>query len=305
MRLDFNVLWVDDQPARVAAQISAIKKDMEDEGFDFKPVPCKTMAELTGKISDNVFTDEIDLVLVDWDLGEETKGQQVIAKVRQRLQYKDVVFYSANTAPGELRKLAFEAGLEGVFCSDRDGLRIEVIGVFESLVKKVLDIDHTRGIVMGATSDIDQMVHECVVAIHDKHDEAGKSALVSGALKIIEDRVKSLSKQLDKLKEDKTMSTLLKAHMMFTAADRLRILARHLKEDGKHGTAHQSVTMYLSDVVPRRNNLGHKVLLPDGKSGIAAIEGDAKISLEEMRELRRTILGLRGDFRSLVTALKS
>src|SRR5262249_33615319 len=145
MRLDFNVLWVDDQPARVISQITAIKKGMEDEGFEFKPIQCKTMDQVRERVSDNLFTDEIDLVLVDWDLGEEIKAQEAIVQIRKRLQYKDVVFYSANTVPRELRQLAFEAGLEGVYCSDRDGLIMEVIGVFESLVKKVLDIDHTRG----------------------------------------------------------------------------------------------------------------------------------------------------------------
>ena len=60
--------------------------------------------------------------------------------------------YSANNDAKELRKLAFEANLEGVYCASRVELVDEVLGVFDSLVKKVLDLDHTRGIVMGATS---------------------------------------------------------------------------------------------------------------------------------------------------------
>ncbi len=63
MRLDFNVLWVDDQPDRVRSQITAIKKKMVEEGFEFTPQLCKSISEVRDAISDNVFTDEIDLIL--------------------------------------------------------------------------------------------------------------------------------------------------------------------------------------------------------------------------------------------------
>ena len=54
------------------------------------------------------------------------------------------------------------------------------MGVFDFLVKKVLDLDHTRGIVMGATSDIDFIVNECLVMI-EKIDVAGKDAMLKEA----------------------------------------------------------------------------------------------------------------------------
>lgn len=306
MRLDFNVLWVDDQPARIDAQIRAITRDMENEGFNFNPTLCTSIAQVRERISDHLFNDEIDLVLVDWDLGSGVQGQEAISEIRQQIQYKDVVFYSAHTEPNTLRKLAFDAGLEGVYCTDRTGLRDEVIGVFESLVKKVLDIDHTRGIVMGATSDIDNMIHECVVAVHGTLDVSGKQAMALEALEIVERRINELSAQFDQLKAAPSMAELLKAHMVFTAADRLRILSRVLKTEAfkAHKDSRASVIRYMEEVVPKRNKLGHKVLLPDGKLVVVEIEGGEQISLEEMRELRRVILTLRGDFRTLLDALK-
>lgn len=306
MRLDFNVLWVDDQPARVEAQIRAIARDMENEGFQFNPTSCPSIEEVRRLISDHLFNDEIDLILVDWDLGAGVQGQQAIAEIRQQIQYKDVVFYSAQTIPATLRELVYRAGLEGVYCTDRTGLRDEVIGVFESLVKKVLDIDHTRGIVMGATSDIDHMVHECVVAIHGDLGDAEKEAMAVEALGMIESRVEELSAQVADLKKAPTMAALLKAHMVFTAADRLRMLSRALEKEAfkAHHGARKSVVTYLNDVVPKRNKLGHKVLLPDGKRVVAVVEGGEHVSLDEMRELRRLILTLRSDFRTLLEALQ-
>ncbi len=304
MRLDFNVLWVDDQPARVEAQITAIRTQMADEGFHFNPTQCRSLDEVQGLISDYVFNDEVDLILVDWDLGGGVQGQQVIAAIREQIRYKDVVFYSAQTAPDQLRQLAHGAGLEGVYCSARAGLIDEVIGVFESLVKKVLDIDHTRGIVMGATSDIDNMVHECLSAIHGALGDPDKQEMITEALDVIETRITELMDEFAKVKEAATMAALLNAHAIYTANDRLRTLSRALNTEAlKHHGARDSVIKYMDEVVPKRNKLGHKVLLPDGKTSAIAIGGGEHISLEDMRALRRLILDLRADFRTLLEAL--
>jgi hypothetical protein len=75
MRLDFNVLWVEDQPAHVDAQIERISQLMQQEGFHFKPTLCRSIDEVQRAISTDVFTDEVDLVLVDWDLGSNLHGE--------------------------------------------------------------------------------------------------------------------------------------------------------------------------------------------------------------------------------------
>jgi hypothetical protein len=128
----------------------------------------------------------VDLVLVDWDLGSNLHGEDAIEAIRDQVRYKDVVFYSAQRAPDELRRAAFEKELEGVYCASREQLVEEVMGVFESLVKKVLDLDHTRGIVMGATSEIDQMVSECLSTIYAMADEPAKKELLVQAQEFIE-----------------------------------------------------------------------------------------------------------------------
>src|SRR5260221_13934966 len=111
MRLDFNVLWVDDQPDLVAPQITTIRAGMREEGFDFKPIQLLSLDATEQFLAGDVFTDEIDLVLVDWQLGGGHEGQEAIAAIREKIQYKDVVFYSGNNDTDELKRLAFEAGV--------------------------------------------------------------------------------------------------------------------------------------------------------------------------------------------------
>ena len=303
MRLDFNVLWVDDQPNAVNAQITRITTLMAGEGFSFNPTQCRTIDEVEALIAGDVFQDEVDLILVDWDLGGGVHGQDVIERIRQVAQYKDVVFYSAQTPAADLRRLAFDKGLEGIYCASREGLVDEVVGVFESLVKKVLDLDHTRGIVMGATSDIDHMIHSCLLHIEAKLDDDGKKVLVEQAIKRVQERVKDIAKQGEKLGAATNVTTILKAHMIFGANDRLRLLRSLLEADANHAQSVDTIKAYMEKVVPERNVLGHMVLAPEGRpQAVVNIEG-TQINLDDMRTLRKTILGLREDFRALVGAL--
>ena len=83
MRLDFNVLWVDDQPGSVFNQIKSISLQMAAEGFEFKPRQCTTLDQVEAVISEDVFTDEVDLILVDWDLGNGAHGEDAIRRIRE------------------------------------------------------------------------------------------------------------------------------------------------------------------------------------------------------------------------------
>lgn len=307
MRLDFNVLWVDDQPDRVAAQIKSIALKMAAEGFEFKPRQCTTMGQVEAAISEHVFTDEIDLILVDWDLGNNMHGEDAIDRIRQIVQYKDVVFYSGEATVRDLRQKAYDRGLEGVYCAGRADLVDEVVGVFESLIKKVLDLDHTRGIVMGATSDIDHMVNACLVLAHGKLDDTGKAKFIEEALKRVADQVQRLIKLGDKLKASPSVEALFKAHMLFTSDHRLRLLASVLGmgELAAYSAGVETVESYRKSVVHERNTLGHVVLVPQGKPSSVVDDADNVVDIAQMRELRKLILNLRADFRALLDVMQA
>jgi hypothetical protein len=306
MRLDFNVLWVEDQPAAVDAQIRPIRKMMADQGFEFKPTICETLEEVQQYLADDVFTDEVDLVIVDWDLRGGAKGQEAIVRIRDPIPYKDVIFYSARTDVDALRRIVFEQELEGVYCVTRAELVTEVEGVFESLVKKVLDIDHTRGIVMGATSDIDHISRDCLSAIHELLDDKSKEVMVAEALQTIKKKIEEISAVLSELEKQPTIEAILEQHRFFTAHDGLWMLSRALKREpmkGKHGAFRRSVVEYMQHVGPERTVLAHQVLRREEKTVVLDGRGQ-EVSVERMRELRCRLLELRSDFRSLQRALR-
>jgi hypothetical protein len=178
--------------------------------------------------------------------------------------------------------------------------------VFESLVKKVLDLDHTRGIVMGATSDIDHIVNECLIAMHIKLDQAGKDVMLKDALGYIEKRIAELTKTASALQKATTIVEFFEAHMILTANDRLRMLSGALKVKSfeAHKGYRKAVVTYQQKVVPKRNDFGHLVLLPEGKPVTFADSKGKPVTLDETRELRRLILGLRNEFKNLLIALQ-
>jgi hypothetical protein len=305
MRLDFNVLWIDDQPERVKAQIEAITRHMQEHGFDFFPRQCRTLEDVAQSLADDVFDDEIDLVLVDWDLGGGVQGQDAISNIREKIRYKDVVFYSAGKEPKALRQLAFDNDLEGVYCASRELLVEEVLGVFDALVKKVLDLDHTRGIVMGATSDIDHIVGECLDCLHRNASPEEQAALFEKAVKLVRKTLESSAKELEQLNDTTSFDELSKQHRIFTAHHRLRVLKGALKfarlDDLK--LFEEAIVTYMEKVTPERNILGHVLLVPAGKPKYVLGADEKPKSLEDTRDLRRTILGLRLQFRQLHTLL--
>lgn len=302
MRLDFNVLWVDDQAEELDGTREALIRKFIPKGFQLNPTFCATVSEVESKLADDVFSDEIDLVLVDWELGGGDKGQYAIETIRETIPYKDIIFYSAKTNTEELRKLAYDLKLDGVYFTNRNDLVHEVDGVFESLVKKTLDLDHIRGIVMGATSDIEHMVRETLQMAHSKCSPAEQTAILEEMIELLDKKLPSLQKSIEKLKANPSVAAILAAHRTFTANDGARILKRVL---GTPAFAQQTsysdkVSIYIERVVPRRNDLGHKVLSPEGRpTGIAGGSLEELISFEEMIELRKQLLELRESFRGL------
>jgi hypothetical protein len=164
-----------------------------------------------------------------------------------------------------------------------------------------------RGIVMGATSDIDQMVNECLTLMHVKLDSAEKEKMFSSALGYVQQRIDSFLKTAEQLKQATTLEELFTGHMILTANDRLRILSGALKTKTfeAHKAYRESVVKYQQDTVPKRNELGHMVLVPEGKPSGVVAEGGKTVTIDEMRELRKLILGLRMDFKSLLSALRN
>jgi len=301
MRLDFNVLWVEDQPARVKAQRAAIARSIGKEGFRLAVKFAASVEEAKDYLGDDLFGDNIDLILMDYDLGSSTTGAQGLVEARRKFPYKDIIFYSAQT--DRLKQMVSRRKLEGIFCSGRTDLPETVNGVFEALVKKVLDIDHSRGIVMGATSDIDYCINLSLLFFYSK----GDSAVQQHTFKLIKDRLKSIRKNFDKsastIDAATHISEVLGEHGVYTSMDRLNLLRKVLANAGLHKDKHEAMKKYAVETVPRRNVLAHvRVQRKEFARRLIDNNGN-ELTAAEMKELRCALMGHHDLFEEILESL--
>lgn len=300
MRLDFNVLWIDDQPQNIASFGERLNFRTQEEGFKLNVTQAKSLDEATKHLADDVFLDGIDLVVVDYNLGASEWGDVAVRKIRNKVPYKDIVFYSAKET-ADLRQIMLTEGVEGVFCAHRADLPDTLIGVFESLIKKVLDIDHCRGIVMGVTSDIDQIVLDCLLDLAPKLDPKHNESAALYALEKLDERLKRFQSTRDQLFETKTVEALLEAHEAFPAFDRLGLLKTILGLHYNNGypLLRKAVGKYTNDIPPRRNELGHVRLVAEGGIRTLRGHGTKTVTSEELKDLRQLLIIYRDRFDEL------
>lgn len=288
MRLDFNILWVEDNPGNVQSQRERIELLIEKEGFRLQAKFASSVDEATGYLSDDIYGDHIDLVLMDYDLGAGKKGNEGLAAVRNIFQYKDIIFYSSQAQ--DLQAIVAKDQVQGVFCSTREELTNTVDGLFETLVKKVLDIDHSRGIVMGATSDIDHCVIDCLTSSFDNGGNELRTSALKTISRHVKEKQKSYKKNLDKLAAVKHLSELESLHFVYSSLDKLRLLKSILKSAKLHTDRLDDISRYMNETLPRRNDLAHVRVRSEGFSRKLFNSSGDELTSEQMKSLRQTLL---------------
>lgn len=308
MRLDFNILWVEDQPSRVRAQFEKAKLLLEKHGFRCKAEFVKTLDEAKGYLNNDIYGDHIDLVLMDFDLGQGGRGDDGLEDVKNLFPYKDIVFYSSD-APNLLAmvaaKMVKNKNVQGIYCSTRDDIPDVVEGVFEALVKKVLDIDHSRGIVMGATSDIDHLVNDCLDEIF-RHDDAERTTAALGVIRSQAGKKRSdFEDSIGKVEAVTKPIDLQELHNVYTSSDRLKLLQKMLNTQSAHADNVKEINAYSGTILQKRNDLAHVRVTVQGFSRKLYNRRGEELTSGQMKELRQELLKYQNFFDSLVQSLRA
>ncbi len=301
MRLDFNILWVEDQQAAVQAQRERIERLIRTDGFRLRVQFAASVPEATGYLSDDVYGDHVDLILMDYNLGSGPNGDKGLNEVRRLMPYKDVIFYSAQA--NNLRKILDETGVEGIYLSNREELPDAAHGIFHTLIKKVLDIDHSRGLVMGATSDIDHFVNDCLTQLFDASDEEIRKSIleaIAKRMKEIRERFEEASAQIGSIKH---VNELFDNHTVYTSTDRANLLRKILKLHKIQTEIEKGISDYVTNVVPKRNTLAHVRVIINGFSRKLIDSKGNELSNDEMKQLRVLLLEKQEMFETLHNAL--
>lgn len=158
MRLKFSVLWFDDNEVYLdSVDLDGLKSDVHSWGFD----PEITMVKTPDEFTRHMPFEKFDLIVVDQNLENYPDGQEFIAELRNNAVYTEVIFYTAGNA-SELWNAIRDRQLEGVFVSNRNDILSKITRIGYQSIRKVLDLENMRGIVMAEVGELDHVLDEII-----------------------------------------------------------------------------------------------------------------------------------------------
>ncbi|OEZ00475.1 MULTISPECIES: hypothetical protein [Stenotrophomonas] len=151
MKLTYKILWFDDNAEFFdSLDIEQLERRVSEWGF----MPeCKLVTTSDDFNSQAPYSD-FDLLVVDYNLEGIGEGQDFIRSVRDQKVFTEVIFYSSNSVE-ELWNEVREKKLEGIFVANRGNVIERILSVGQQSLRKVLDVDNMRGIVMAEVGDLD------------------------------------------------------------------------------------------------------------------------------------------------------
>lgn len=296
MRLEFNLVVVDDQPANITETLEALREKIADEGFVLRDQCLPGIDEVKQKMGESILYDDIDLVAVDFDLGSGQKGDAVIQELRKHIGYRDIVFYSSAMIQ-DLEAAVAKDKLQGVYCSRRTDLEGNLHELFKDVMRRVLDLGAARGIVMGATCELELNVTEAFARLDQVTDNDTREKLRESVRNRI-DRLCTKAKALGALLDEDLCFSKLSQDHSFSAQPRAELVAKYLKLTDKENPARESLNELITEVIPHRNLLAHRplrVISQDEEN----VPKEECITEDELREFRKQIIKIQADLENL------
>lgn len=304
MRLDYKLLWFDDQLQQITPFTARIASAISRLGFE----PHIDLRIVTGDVenplADIPSQNDVDLVLMDYKLGGQHNGAELAKQIRRSYRDTDIIFYSSEPA-STLRRLIFDKGIDGVFCSSRVDLTDRATGVINGQLRRILDLNHMRGIVMAATSDLDHAMIECLEMVQAIVYAGDSKEFALGVSTKIADAMRSKAKQIEELGQKGKTSKLLR-EPSFGAALRLSVLTEEIAKLAaqiREPYRIDQLASYHTDVITPRNDFAHrKAAVIDG---VLVLEGRTEpLNHETLKAMRLRLLEHSDNFGGLLSLLR-
>jgi len=163
MNLNFSILWYDDDKDFFdSIDMEPIESEIASWGFSLEISAVHNSDELRQHMP----FDQFDMLVVDFKLGGDEHGDKFIKDVRDQNVFSEIIFYSTS-ASRELWQAVHDQQLEGVFVTNKGGIHQKLIRVAQQSVRKVLDLENMRGIVMSEVGDLDALLEDIFIRAMD------------------------------------------------------------------------------------------------------------------------------------------
>lgn len=309
MRLDYNILWIDNDLDDYVnnGSVQSIKDFLLDKGFTANIILVNDEANL------ETFLDrEYDFIISDFNLNE-TNGDTIIYNLRKEREIAtEIFFYSARTSfmedEGVKEKMAFMERIS--FHFGRDDLMSKIEDAILLTLKKLLDINATRGLITAETSELDVIIEDITIEIQTKllkksDDELSDiiSNYANGFLAKSSERFISKYKKIGFVNSIKFMEANRKWKLFRTSLKEYN----KIKNNGEIKSFLNHNKTYFDDVIDVRNKFAHaKSEDKDGKLVLKAQYGSEDFLYDENTciEIRKKLITHRNNIEELNKILK-
>ena len=296
MKLEFQLLVVDDDPDGIEQAIETLNDDLITKGFVLDRRIVKDASEERLREITRTRGKEYDLVMIDYKLGEsEIDGAVAAQRLRRSLPYTDMVFYSSLSETELFGKLA-EHSVPGVFVARRDNLGEALTGLADTVIGKTVDLNHMRGIAMAEVAEMDVEMEETLARVFHSNG-SGVAAAGDRTIGKLRGRIDGDAKLLEEKYRGEGLVGVVCDSRLCSLADKYRALRRVVKcLTSKPTAAMEVLDSYENDIVDNRNMLAHvkeqraddgTIVLRSTKRGGTKVIIDEKWMLKFRSEIHR------------------
>lgn len=302
MKINYSILWFDDDKDFLdSLDADYINNEISSWGLIPNIIPVHTPEEFH---KHRPFKD-LDLIIVDLDLGTDENGATFINEVRDHQVYTEIIFYSAGGGNNIWEQISTKR-LEGVFVSNKTPGVIEdkVVKVAKQSVHKVLDLDNMRGIVMSEVGELDGLLenifHSAIHAVDAEHMQS----IFDKFHEDLDGPATLLKESLNNFKTSPSIESLLEltdsSEKKWQTFNRIRKHHAVLK-------AHNLPTQYTQEILFPRNCLAHGTPIRQADGTFIFIHrGKEFIFNDEVsKSLRHKIMEYKEAFAEITNLLKA
>jgi CheY-like chemotaxis protein len=290
MRINYNLLWVEDNKNWYSTTKELFEDLMNDLGFKLTSKNCKNFNEVNEEIQKNNLK-PYDLLLVDFSLAGSKDGDEIINLIRSNEEnpiLTDILFYSTDVQ--SVKDSMSEFGLEGVYTSHRNEIERKFELVVNTTIKKIQEVNSMRGLIMSETSDLDDLMLNITQKLLSSEIRETMEKYIKE--QIISTSNKNHSKTLCETTEIKDK---IRDSRIFTTFHRAKCVNKLYKE--KQVGVNNFFQSYDEDIISTRNIFAHvkEVSNEDGKSVlISHVTGREEVFNEERCiEIRKKLIHYR------------
>ena len=254
MKLDYNILWVDDRITTPPFKkiLLETKDFLANEYFNCNIIEAEDFNEFVEIFSDNK---EFDIIITDYSLNDGTFGNQVIDFIREsEHNFTEIFFYSANDNVNNINlfsknRITFFQLTEG----DYKEVESEIIEVINQTIKKFQNIVAMRGMIMHETSSLDLKMEDIV---RKQLRNPSLQQHITPLLETIFDNIFQSASEKYKRAEKRKAKEILGDNVLFNASQKIFALGAILEIMEEENFAHN----YNDEVILIRNQFAHSEL---------------------------------------------